>query len=111
MDQNGPVLTSEPTPKSANGLISLVTGILAWVLSIIFRLMDLPMWIAGILAFVAAILAIVFGNKAKREDPANKAGKTGKLLGWLYLIGIILVVVLLVLGLALGISALSGLFA
>jgi len=112
MDQNAPITTPEPVPGSAstNGTISLVTGILAWVLTIIFRILDLPTWIAGILAFVSAILAIVFGSKAKREDPSNRAGKTGKLLGWLYIILIILGIVLLVAGLILGVSALAGLF-
>ncbi len=112
MDQNAPITTPEPAPKSGStsGIISLVTGILAWVLTIIFRILDLPTWIAGILAFVSAILAIVYGGKAKREDPSNRAGKTGKLLGWLYIILIILGIVLLVAGLVLGISALAGLF-
>jgi hypothetical protein len=112
MDQNSPITTSEPVQKSGsvNGIISLVTGILAWILTIIFMILDFPTWIAGILAFISAILAIVYGNKAKREDKTNRAGKTGRTLGWLYIILGIVGVILLVLGLVLGISALAGLF-
>ena len=112
MDQNAPITTPEPQPKtgSMNGIVSLVTGVLAWVLTIIFKILSLPTWIAGILAFVSAILAIVYGNKALREDKTNRSGKAGRTLGWFYIILLILGVVLIVLGLVLGISALAGLF-
>ena len=40
---------------------------------------------AGIAAIPCAILAIIFGNKAKKNNPNDKKAKTGALLGWITL--------------------------
>jgi len=124
MDQNAPLTTPEPTPEITpepkaeiiadkkpvasftSGIISLVLGILTWVIAIFRGLLDISFLLGGIIAFAAAILAIFFGAKAKRENSASKAGKAGRFLGWLYVIAILAIVI----GLMLGVSAIVSLF-
>jgi uncharacterized membrane protein len=112
MDSNTPITTPEPERigSSPNGMVSLVAGLASWVIFFFNWLIKLPWFLAGLIALVAAILAIVFGTKAKRENPGSRAGKAGRVLGWLYIIGLVLAIVLGIAGLVLGISALSGLF-
>lgn len=50
---------------------------------------------AGIAAIPLAILAIIFGNQAKKLDPKNKKAKTGVILGWITL-GLIVIAVAIV---------------
>lgn len=120
MDQNLPVTTPEPEPtpeptpvlapepvKSfTSGIISLVLGLITWVVSLFSGLLDINFWFAGVIAFLSAVLAIFFGAKAKKQDPASKAGKAGRFLGWLYVIALLAIVV----GLILGVTAIVGLF-
>jgi hypothetical protein len=124
MDQNLPVATPEPEPKPepivepkpvlapepvksfTSGIISLVLGLLTWVVALFSGLLDISFLLAGIISFVSAILAIFFGARAKKENPGSKAGKAGRFLGWLYIIALLAIVI----GLILGVSAIVGLF-
>jgi hypothetical protein len=124
MDQNAPITTPEPTPEPVvepktelvpepkpvstytSGIISLVLGVLTWVVAIFRGLLNISFLLGGIIAFAAAILAIFFGAKAKRENSASNAGKAGRFLGWLYVIAILAIVI----GLILGVSAIVSLF-
>ena len=125
MDQNAPI-TPAPEPKpepivetktevvpektqalpTANGMISLILGVLTWVVAIFRGLLDISFLLGGIIAFIAAILAIFFGARAKKENSASKAGKAGRFLGWLYVIALLAIVI----GLMLGVSAIVSLF-
>lgn len=123
MDQNAPITTPEPTPEpivepktelvpepkpvvsSTNGIISLVTGILTWVIFFFRGTFNISVILAGVIAFISAVLAIFFGARAKRENRASIAGKIGQILGWIYIVGGILVILAIVLG----ISAIAGL--
>ena len=87
------VLTSEPVKSFTSGIISLVLGVLTWVIAIFRGLLDISFLLGGIIAFIAAILAIFFGAKAKKENSTSKAGKVGRILGWLYL-GLIILAIL-----------------
>jgi len=100
------VLTSEPVKSFTSGIISLVLGVLTWVIAIFGGLLDISFLLGGFIAFAAAILAIFFGVRAKRENSASKAGKAGRFLGWLYVIALLAIVI----GLILGVSAIVSLF-
>jgi hypothetical protein len=52
----------------------------------------LPYVILG--ALVAAIIAIVMGNMAKKKDPSDMKAKMGALMGWITLGGIALILIL-----------------
>jgi hypothetical protein len=99
-------LTPEPVKSFTSGIISLVLGLITWVVSLFSGLLDINFWFAGVIAFLSAVLAIFFGAKAKKQNPASKAGKAGRFLGWLYVIALLALVV----GLILGVTAIVGLF-
>ncbi len=69
------------------GQTSLILGISA--------LASLFIPYVGIAAIPCAILAIIFGNQAKKVNPKDRKAKTGVLLGWLT-IGLLVVVMALV---------------
>jgi hypothetical protein len=104
--ESKPVLAPEPVKSFTSGIISLVLGLITWVVSLFSGLLDINFWFAGVIAFLSAVLAIFFGAKAKKQDPASKAGKAGRFLGWLYVIALLAIVV----GLILGVTAIVGLF-
>ena len=82
--------------KSSKGQTAFIMGIVG--LAALF----IPF--ITIAALPLAILAIVFGNQARKEDPNDRKGKTGALLGWitLGLFVIALIVVLAVFSLYFG---------
>jgi hypothetical protein len=63
--------------KSSKGQTALILGIAGLVALLI------PVVIFA--SIPLAILAIVFGNQAKKENPNDRKGKTGALLGWITL--------------------------
>lgn len=106
MVESKPVLAPEPVKTYTSGIISLVLGLITWVVSLFSGLLDINFWFAGAIAFLSAVLAIFFGAKAKRQDRTSKSGKVGRFLGWLYIIALLAIIV----GLILGVSAIVGLF-
>lgn len=104
--ESKPALAPEPVKTFSSGIISLTLGLITWVFTFFSGLLDINFFFAGIIAFISAILAIFFGARAKRENPASTAGKVGRFLGWLYIIAGLAIIV----GLILGVSAIVGLF-
>jgi hypothetical protein len=75
---------------SKKGKAALILGIVA--------LATLFIPFVNIFTLPAAILAIVFGNSAKRENPEDKQARVGVLLGWIT-IGLIMVILVIALAL------------
>ncbi len=73
-----------------NGKTAFILGICA--------LGGLVIGIFAIFSIPAAILAIIYGNKALKENPDDTEGKTGMILGWVTL-GLILLAIVAVLAL------------
>lgn len=78
-----------PKDTPSKGQTAMVFGIVGLVLLIAG--LFLPYVILG--SLIAAIIAIVTGSSAKRQDPSDNKAHTGKLLGWitLGLIGLLLI--------------------
>jgi hypothetical protein len=76
------------------GQTSLTLGIVA--LGLLLAGLFLPYVILG--SIVAAVLAIVFGSMAGKQDPSDKKGYAGKLMGWITL-GLFVVLILLLIAL------------
>jgi len=104
--ESKPDFTPEPVKPFTSGIISLVLGLITWVVTFFRGALDISFLLAGIIAFISAVLAIFFGAKARRQNAASMTGKIGRFLGWLYVIALLAIVV----GLILGISAIAGLF-
>lgn len=117
MDQNAPLTTPEPEPTpvqekkklSLAPIISLLTGFLSHILLIYSFFADMKVWAGALLGLISALVAVVTGRRAKKEAPKSFAGKLGRFLGWLYILGAVILVVLVVLVLVGVIGGLSGL--
>ncbi len=70
-----------PKATSSKGQTALVFGIVG--LALLIAGYFLPFVILG--SLIAAIIAIVTGSSAKRQDPSDNKAYTGKLLGWITL--------------------------
>lgn len=99
-------------------LVSLVSGILSYALLFFHSLIDMKLTLALFLAPITALIAIFTGARAKRLIRqgdglvgGKKMANTGLWLGWIYIIGIILLIILAVTifgGLITGINSLLG---
>ncbi len=99
-------------------LISMVSGILSYALLFFHSLIDMKLTLALFLAPITALIAIFTGARAKRLIRqgdglvgGKKMANTGLWLGWIYIVGIILLIVLAVTifgGLVSGINSLFG---
>jgi hypothetical protein len=110
----------QKTSKKFNvsALVSLVSGILSYALLLFHSLIDMKMVLALFLAPITALIAIFTGAHAKRLIRkgnglvgGKKMANTGLWLGWIYIIGIILLTVLAVAifgGIVSGINSLLG---
>lgn len=88
------LLILKHTPKkkaqgSSKGSTALGFGIAA--LALILLGLFVPYII--LLSIPAAILAIVLGNKAKKQDPSDKKAQTGVIMGWIAVGAIAIIVV------------------
>jgi hypothetical protein len=113
-------LVVQKTSKKFNvsALISLVSGILSYALLLFHSLIDMKMILALFLAPITALIAIFTGSRAKRlirkSDGllgGKKMANTGLWLGWIYIIGIVLLTILAVVifgGIVSGINSLLG---
>lgn len=113
-------LAVQKTSKKFNvsALISLVSGILSYALLLFHSLIDMKMVLALFLAPITALIAIFTGAHAKRLIRkgnglvgGRKMANTGLWLGWIYIIGIVLLIVLAVVifgGIVSGINSLLG---
>lgn len=113
-------LEVQKTPKKINisALVSLVSGILSYALLFFHSLIDMKLTLALFLAPITALIAIFTGARAKRLIRRSgglvggkKMANTGLWLGWIYIIGIILLIVLAVTifgGLVSGLNSLLG---
>lgn len=81
--------TSKRKAQGSKGSTALGFGIAA--LALILLGLFVPYII--LLSVPAAILAIVLGNKAKKQDPSDKKAQTGVTLGWVAVGAIALIVV------------------
>ncbi len=89
----------EKVNASSKGKTALILGIIG--LAVLF----IPyLFIASI---PLAILAIVMGNKAVKENPEDKKGKTARILGWVTL-GLVLVLLLTALLIVLAFAGVFG---
>ncbi|PKN97666.1 MAG: hypothetical protein CVU42_15355 [Chloroflexi bacterium HGW-Chloroflexi-4] len=110
----------QKTHKKFNfsALFSMISGILSYALLLFHSLIDMKMILALFLAPITAFIAIFTGAHAKhliRKSEGLVGGKkmanTGLWLGWIYIIGIILLTVLAVVifgGIVSGINSLLG---
>ncbi len=110
-----------PGSQQANGsaLASLISGVLAWLWLPITWILDVSGWLAIVLAPISALVAVITGGIAKRNirqsDGAlggKKMANAGLWLGWIYIIGsLLLTVIVVIIVLAVGnqiISSISG---
>ena len=81
--------TSKRKAQGSKGSTALGFGIAA--IALILLGLFVPYII--LLSIPAAILAIVFGNKAKKQDPSDKKAQAGVTLGWIAVGAIALIVV------------------
>ncbi len=81
--------TSKGKAQGSKGSTALGFGIAA--VALILLGLFVPYII--LLAIPAAILAIVFGNKAKKQDPTDKKAQAGVTLGWIAVGAIALIIV------------------
>ena len=96
---------------SSSAIVSLATGIFSWLVLFFHGAVDISLIPALIIAPISALLAVIFGSRAKRQIRDGGGAVTGKgmanaglILGWIYLIvGIILIVLV-----ALGLTAIIG---
>ncbi len=79
---------AEDGTKSKKGKTSMILGIIA------LGVLVIPY--VGIATIPLAILAIVFGNQAKKEDPNDGQAKAGVILGWVAL-GLVLLALIVAL--------------
>jgi hypothetical protein len=96
--------------------ISMLSGIISYALVLLHSLINMRLWVAGVLGLFTAFLAVTTGHRAKRlmrkSDGAiggRKMAKTGLILGYLYLAVNLLIIVVVVLLLAGVISGFSNL--
>lgn len=113
-------LVKEGTPKNLNfsALLSLLSGIFAYILLFFHSLVQIKTLLALILAPLFALIAIFSGARAKRLirrrdglEGGKKMANAGLWLGWIYIIlSILLVVLALVIagGIVSGINQLFG---
>ena len=83
-------LPGEPSVKTKKGKAAFVLGICA--------LGGLVLHIVGLLSIPCAILAIIFGAQAVKENKNDRQGKTGLILGIVFF-GVLLLLILLVIAL------------
>lgn len=76
----------KPSDQSKKGNTAMILGIVAIV--------SLFVPFLGVAAIPSAILAIIFGNQAKKINPNDGQAKTGVILGWIT-IGLIALAILL----------------
>jgi predicted membrane protein len=76
--------------ESKQGQTAFVLGIIS--IALLIAGLFLPYVILG--ALIAAIIAIVMGNMAKKKDPSDMKAKMGALMGWITLGGIALILIL-----------------
>lgn len=113
------LIEEPPTPKtsfSIQAIISVVTGILSYLLIFFHSLINMGWIVAVILAPISAVIAIFTGHKAKRKIRqsdgtirGSKLAGVGLFLGYLYVIVAVLVLILALLGLGGLIAAVKSL--
>ncbi|PKO01432.1 MAG: hypothetical protein CVU43_13090 [Chloroflexi bacterium HGW-Chloroflexi-5] len=112
-------LEVQKTPKKINisALVSLVSGVLSYILLFFHSLIDIKLGLALFLAPITALIAIFVGARAKklirRSDGligGKKMANTGLWLGWIYIIVTILLIVLAVTIFGSLVSGLNSLF-
>lgn len=111
-----------PAPQkkkfSLSALLSLIFGILSYILLFFHSLMDMKLIWAIILAPLTSLIAVITGARAKHQIrkgdglvSGKKLANAGLWLGWIYIIGEILLIVLAIIisgGIISGISHLLG---
>lgn len=112
-------LEVQKTPKNLNisALVSMVSGVLSYILLFFHSLIDMKLGLALFLAPITALIAIFVGAHAKklirRSDGlvgGKKMANTGLWLGWIYIIVTILLIVLAVTIFGSLVSGLNSLF-
>jgi hypothetical protein len=112
MDQNAPITPTPVEEKQKFTLaptISLLTGLLAHIFLTYSFFAQMKVWVGALLGLLSAFVAILSGARAKKAAPKSMAGKIGRFLGWLYILGAIILIVLVVLILVGVIGGLGGL--
>ncbi len=109
----------EEQPKSSfsiQAILSVVTGILSYLLIFFHSLINMGFIVAAILAPISAVIAIFTGHKAKRKIRqsggaihGSKLAGVGLFLGYLYIIVAVLFLILALLGLGGLIAAIKSL--
>lgn len=105
MDQNAPItpepVTTAPMQEKQKftlaPTISLLTGFLAHILLTYSFFADMKVWVGALLGFISALVAVFSGARAKKTAPKSLAGKIGRFLGWLYILGAIILIALVIL--------------
>lgn len=78
-------------------VISILTGIFAHGLLFYSFFADMKVWVGALLGLVSALVAVISGARAKRERKGSPLGAIGRLLGWLYLLGALAIIILVIL--------------
>ena len=90
-------------------VISILTGIFAHGLLFYSFFADMKVWAGALLGLVSALLAVIYGARAKKERKGSALGAIGRFLGWIYLIGVLVLIILVILIVVGVISGLGGL--
>ncbi len=90
-------------------VISILTGIFAHGLLFYSFFAEMKVWVGALLGLVSALLAVIYGARAKKERKGSPLGMIGRFLGWIYILGVVAVVALVILVIAGVIGGLGGL--
>ena len=100
----------EPTAEPKKGfsplsVVSLITGVLSYLLIFFHSLANMSFLVAAILAPISSLVAVITGHSSKRqirradgEMGGKKLANTGLALGYIYLGICVLILVLVILG-------------
>ena len=100
--ENEPKEIQEPVKKvNTPALVSMIGGILTFLWLPITSLLNTSGWLAVVLSPISALVAVIAGARAKRnirqsqgELPGRKMANAGLWLGWIFIIGTILLIIL-----------------
>jgi hypothetical protein len=95
------VAKPEPKKMSIAALVSLLGGILTYLWLPIVSILDISKWLPIVLAPLSALVAVIAGGQAKRNIRKSEGQMSGKKmanwglwLGWIFIVGTILFIVL-----------------
>ncbi len=102
LQENEPKEIQEPVNKvNTPALVSMIGGILTFLWLPITSLLNISGWLAVVLSPISALVAVIAGARAKKnirlsqgELSGRKMANAGLWLGWIFIIGTLLLIIL-----------------